>query len=222
MERQRTGYMTATTAYLPKLLQSTNASYRGDTKTVEISRFKYLYTTASTFSPNTAATGFFGTSSSYPLVTFEENKLIAAEANLKIATPDEAAALSALNSVRSYHNGGGRITASLLVSGEYKYDPYVLTDFDAAGIQNSAGSYTRNQALLREILEEKYITLIGQIEQFNDVRRTKNILGITPISGASLPQRLLYPQSEINSNPNTPVQTTSSLYTATTVNATAY
>jgi hypothetical protein len=46
--------------------------------------------------------------------------------------------------------------------------------------------------------------MFGHIEGFNDVRRTGNALGIAPNIGSSLPQRMLYPQSEINSNTNVP------------------
>ena len=74
------------------------------------------------------------------------------------------------------------------------------------GIEN-LNSITKEQALLDEILEERYITFYGQIEGFNDVRRTrKEVIGVKllPNSGSKLPERFLYPQSEIDTNPNTP------------------
>ena len=70
----------------------------------------------------------------------------------------------------------------------------------------------------KEILEEKYISLIGSLQVFHDARRTNNILGI-PIkspTATSLPQRFLYPQSEIGSNENFPGVI--DLFTATPVN----
>jgi hypothetical protein len=230
----RSGYMTASAATLPKLLDATNVKYRGDTQTDETARFEYLYQVGlntSDLEPNVlcdfdgwvssaADNGFFGGTTYFPLVTFEENKLILAEAHLKKASPDAASALAALNAHRAYMNTGGSISTGYHASG-LSYLPYALTDFDAAGIQNP-GSLTQAEALLKEIIEEKYVTLVGQIEQFNDVRRTKNLLGIVPNTGSSLPQRFFYPQSEINSNPNTPVQAATALFTATTVNATAY
>ena len=49
----------------------------------------------------------------------------------------------------------------------------MATDFNAGGIENpTATALTPVRALLREILEERYVTFMGQIEGFNDVRRT--------------------------------------------------
>ena len=75
-----------------------------------------------------------------------------------------------------------------------------------AGFKN-LNSVSKEDALLIEILEERYVTFFGQIEGFNDVRRTrKEDVGIKlqPNTGSLLPERFLYPQSEIDSNPNTP------------------
>lgn len=229
----RSGYMTADDATLPKYLDASDAMYRGDTKTIENARFEYFFypgLNTGGLDPNvlsdfdwgtpTAYNGFFAANNSFPLVTFEENQLILAESHLKKASPDATAALAALNAHRAYLATGATISSGYLASG-YKYDPYVLADFSAGGMQNP-GSLSQNAALLKEIIEEKYVSLLGQVEQFNDVRRTKNLLGITPNTGANLPQRFLYPQSELNSNPNTPVQAAGALFTATTANATAY
>ena len=76
--------------------------------------------------------------------------------------------------------------------------------------------------MLKEILIERYLTLVGQIEQYNDVRRTKNYLGITPVKGTKIPQRFFYAQSEINTNPNTPAVNASDLFVETPVNTTPY
>ena len=88
----------------------------------------------------------------------------------------------------------------------FKYNPYIQSDFEASGIEN-LNSITKEEALLNEILEERYITFYGQVEGFNDVRRTrKEGIGVKllPNSGSKLPERFLYPQSEIDTNPNTP------------------
>ena len=87
-----------------------------------------------------------------------------------------------------------------------KYNPYIQSDFENGGIEN-IDNISKEDALLREILEERYITFYGQIEGFNDVRRTRNEsygIELMPNSGDKLPERFLYPQSEIDANPNTP------------------
>jgi hypothetical protein len=87
------------------------------------------------------------------------------------------------------------------------YDAYTTSDFSSGGIENSDGISTDN-ALLREILQERYVTLFGQIEVFNDTRRTESEsivrVPVIPNKGSALPQRFLYPQSEIDRNTNTP------------------
>ncbi len=71
-----------------------------------------------------------------------------------------------------------------------------------------AASLTPDQALLKEILEERYVSFFGQVEGFNDMRRTQNETAVrvpvVPNSGTQLPQRFLYPQSEIDRNSSTP------------------
>jgi len=61
---------------------------------------------------------------------------------------------------------------------------------------------------LREILEERYVSFFGQIEGFNDMRRTQTEtlvrVPVAPNAGTELPQRFLYPQSEIDRNASTP------------------
>jgi len=232
----RVGYMNAEGAIAPALLNPSSPQYRGDAKTDETARFEYLYQpglNTGGLDPNVLSNfdgwgnpanqdGFFAGNASFPIVTFEENQLILAEANMKNTTPDAAAALSALNKHRQYMATGGYIDNGYLPDG-YKYDDYDLGDFNPGGIANPAASgLTQSEALLKEILEEKYVTMIGQIEQFNDVRRTKNLLGIPPTTGSKLPQRLPYPQDEINTNPNTPKPAAGDLFKETTANNSAY
>lgn len=231
----RPGYMTAADAAAPKYLDPTNALYRGNTKTDETGRYNYLYQTGlntEDLEPNVLYAadwgnasnedGFFGALTSFPLVTYSENNLILAEALLK-GSGDLSGALAALNLHRSYMNAGGYINSGYVALGSV-YLPYILQDFLPGGIENASTSgQTQGQALLREILEERYVTFIGQLEQFNDIRRTKNYLGVAIKNGASkFPQRFLYPQSEINTNPNTPILSATDLFKETTVNTTAY
>jgi hypothetical protein len=58
--------------------------------------------------------------------------------------------------------------------------------------------------LRMEILVEKYASLFGQLETYSDLRRTKNAIGVPLNTGTQMPQRFLFPQSEINSNSKVP------------------
>lgn len=138
---------------------------------------------------NTSEGGRFAQSNSFPLISYYEVKLIEAEAAYR--TGDEPTALAALNAVR----------AALAI------------EYDA---EFPASTATGNDLLL-QILEEKYITLIGELQTFHDVRRTKNAMGIPPKTGTEIPQRFLYPQTELDNNPNTP-SPTPGLFEATPVN----
>ncbi|MDA0985755.1 MAG: SusD/RagB family nutrient-binding outer membrane lipoprotein [Bacteroidetes bacterium] len=125
----------------------------------------------------------FSQTSPMKIASYVENQLILAEAKFK--TGDEAGALKHLNNVR----------ADLRV----QYD-------SADGFPDSDAS---GNLLLKQILEEKYLTLIGELVTFHDLRRTRNFIGVpnkpTGSTGASdFPQRFLYPQSELDTNENIP------------------
>jgi hypothetical protein len=146
--------------------------------------------------------------------------LILAEADTRVN--GLTAGLTRLNNFRTYMNTGGYIGSTYLTAGNYKYDAFVAADFAAAGIENGGASpIAADRALLREIIEERYITFIGQIEGFNDLRRTFNETDIRvpvqPNTGAQLPKRFLYPQVEVDLNTSTP-NPIPSLFTATPVN----
>ena len=138
---------------------------------------------------NVETDGVFGQTSSFPLISWIEVKLIEAEALQR--TGDDTAAQTAFNEVRS------------------KLARTFNADFPST---NSTG-----QDLLKEILEEKFISLIGQLQPYHDIRRTGNLLEIPPKTGSQIPQRFLYPQDEIDNNPNTP-DPVPGLFEATSVN----
>jgi hypothetical protein len=242
----RPGYMGANGVAAP-LMDPFNPDSRNNAKTNEASRFNYFFLNNYDGSYNINTTwsvdwgtpaewdGFFGAVTSFPLVTFEENALILAEANMKQDKAQEA--LDALNTLRDYLNSGDAFPAGYNTNPTAQiededdlasthmdpgfYLPYDLTDFDAGGIENT-DNIDRDKALLREILEERYITLTGQLETFNDIRRTNNFLGIPVKSGSpNIPSRLLYPQSELNANTNVPKDNVG-LFEPTKVNTTPY
>ncbi len=151
--------------------------------------------------PDYKTDGIFDKASDFPVITYYETQLIKAEA-LLLANSDATGALTALNNVRAYWDN--RIKAG-------SFPAKVATDF------------TTNADLLKEILIEKYISCYGQIEAFNDMRRTDNYIGIPLKADATtqkMPERFIYPQTEINSNSNVP--SIQDVFTPTSVNETAY
>ncbi|UOB18537.1 SusD/RagB family nutrient-binding outer membrane lipoprotein [Abyssalbus ytuae] len=179
------------------------ANYRGNTKTDETGRYNYLFVTNTAgVQPNTT-NGFAAQTAPAPLVTYEENLLILAEAGFRVGGFDTG--LDNLNRFRAFMATGGYLTNA--DPAQITYEPYEASDFEAGGMENP-DSISRENALLREILEERYVTLFGQIETFNDTRRTENEtvvrVPVMPNTGDLLPQRFLYAQSEINSNNNVP------------------
>lgn len=217
MSYDRTSYMGAN-SFAPTLLDNNTGNSRNHVKTDETARLNYYYTAGGglnfsdiSYEPNvlcdfdwgnpSSQDGFFGGTTSFPIVTFEENTLILAEAYAKMN--DSRNALSSLNQLRSYYATGAHVNSGYLELG-YNYQPFTPEDFIPGGIENDDG-VAENEALLREILEERYVTLIGQIEGYNDMRRTGNYLKIPlPAGKTDFPKRGLYAQNEVNTNPNVP------------------
>ncbi|MGH7600454.1 MAG: SusD/RagB family nutrient-binding outer membrane lipoprotein [bacterium] len=122
-------------------------------------------------------TAFSSQASAFPLITYEENELIKAECNFK--TSQEAAALQNLNNVRA------------AVAAKWSVAYPALTGLSG-------------QALLDEILTEKYLSLFLQIEVWNDYKRNC-FPRLQTYQGQPIPGRLLYSDDERNANPNFPV-----------------
>jgi starch-binding outer membrane protein, SusD/RagB family len=193
---QRFGYMDASDSYAYSLLLGA----RNNTKTNDSIRWAFFFLDGANTDSGTDDLNFFGSvfgeASSFPVISYVETRLIAIEAEAKLGNTQ--ASIDAFNELRSFY-----------VSSDYygagaRYDSLFISDFNAGGLYNP-GTLAANAALLKEIASERYVALVGQIEQFNDVRRNKNLVGITPRFGKpKLPSRMLYPQAEINSNPNTP------------------
>lgn len=195
LEVSRQGTMDANNTHLGEVLDPTSPNTRNHSKTDESSRLAYYYMGGSVedYLPNTTPTGFFFMDSPFPLHSAYEIKLIAAECMVRLG--DNPGAILKLNEHRAnlrqiYPNG--------------VYEDFVLNDFNPGEIENISTSKSRDEALLYEILEEKWVSLYGQIEGFNDIRRTHNALGIPANFGTEIPQRFLYSQNEINGNLSTP------------------
>lgn len=207
LEYERQGYMNGA-GYAVTLLNSTSAITRTNSKTDEAARLAFIYT-GTELNVNgldfDTETGKFGSDSNLPLVTYGEMLLIIAEADARLSF---SAGLASYNTYRTLLNTGysiGNVTngvASLGYKGlTFKYSNYVAADFAAGGMENVSGTLTDQNALLREIYEERYIYFLGNYEAFTDFRRTNNIAGVKINSlFAGTPQRLVYSQDEINAN----------------------
>ena len=122
--------------------------------------------------------GYFAVDAPYPILSYVETKLIEAEA--------------------AYHIGGDALTPFNEVRS------YLETKYNAPG--GFPASTSSGTQLLQEILEEKYISLIGNLQVFQDIRRTDNLIGvqIKNVNVSTIPQRFLYPDGESNANANFP------------------
>ncbi len=214
----RPGYMSADDSYAVFLLNGG----RNNSKTDETLRFNYtyldLYEIYNTgYELNFLSMydwgypdGKFGTETPMPLLTYGEMLLIQAEYQAR--QNGLSAGVTAYNSYRDLLRTGYSIGinndgyADLFGSNfaASVYSVYVDADFQTGGEEN-ADNIVPVQALLREIYEERYVYFIANFESFTDFRRTNNIAEIDLKAGyANSPQRLIYPQSEINSNTSTP------------------
>lgn len=187
LDWNRSGYMSCEGSHMFALLDSASTKNKRNAKTDETGRFANYFLVGadapySAVDPNMYG-GIFDAQANFELVGNNENELILAECYAR--TSNDTKALEHLNMVRKAHDD--------------KFGPGAYSDYVSTDPQVSD-----NAKLLKEILTEKYVSLFGQVEAFNDIRRTKNLIGIPINNGTSLPGRFLYPQSEINSNPNTP------------------
>ena len=90
---------------------------------------------------------------------------------------------------------------------KYKYEAYVDADFASNGIENADG-VTKEVALLREIIEERYVSGFGTFMPFNDHRRLRgagetNLIPPFPLNTQAATkhvERLPWSQDELTSN----------------------
>jgi hypothetical protein len=203
---QRGGFLTTTGTYLNDvLLKAGVTGTRNNAKTNEDARARYYRIAGS--SSNTEL-GVAAKNAPMPLVTYEETLLILAEAGYRLNGFTEG--LAQLNKVRAVLRTNLGLLIAPPTGGTIKYDDYVAADFNPGGIENM-GNLTADRSLLREIIEERYVSLYGTILPFNDARRLRksdndvNVpIPFTTSTATKHPERIIYSQNEINSNPNLP------------------
>lgn len=216
VESSRAGDMTGDGAFFRNLLDPANADSRNNSKTDETARRNYLYINGDGASDN----GIDGQATPMPLVSYEENLLIWAECLVR--TGENQLAIDKLNELRIHLNSG---TAFNLIDAAdtYLYEAYEMADFMSGGIENADGIGT-DRAILREIIEERYVSGFTTYMPFNDNRRLRKSdddvrLPIPFNNGTTTvhPERLLYPRLEIDNNPNVP-NPLPDIFTSTLVN----
>jgi len=194
-------------AYLTTLLQSRIKS--ANTKTDETALYNHYIkvgiTATGSQDPNTSD-GAFTANAPHPILTYYENQLILAEAQARLGVIDKA--LTALNAVRAGLSAGYLNGKTIPATGR-KYDAYTPDDFGAAGLANPTKLATVQTALLYEIVSQRYLVFLMQYEAFNDYRRLAKAVPVVQLPiplyvGTKKPQRLIYPQGEVNTNPNVP------------------
>lgn len=220
VESSRAGDMTAAGSFFQDLLDPANASGRNHAKTDETARRNYMYIDGDGGSAN----GIDAPDEPMSLVSYEENVLIWAEALLRTGTAgsNNQAAIDKLNELRAHLRSG---TAFNLINGgdTFLYDDFVLADFQAGGIENM-DNIAVDRAILREIIEERYVSGYTSYMPFDDLRRLRasdsDVMLPIPFNTATNTthvERLLYPNNEIAANPNVP-NPLPDLFTATKAN----
>ena len=194
-------------AYLPRLLQARINS--ANTKTDETALYNHYLkvgiTAPGSLDPNTTD-GAFTANAPHPILTYYENQLISAEAQARLGAA--SVALTALNAVRA-GLATGYLNGKTIATAGRRYEAYVLTDFGPTGLANPTRLATTQTALLYEIISQRYICFLMQYEAFNDYRRLARAVPVVQLPiplyvGTQKPQRFIYPQNEVNTNPNVP------------------
>ena len=195
----RTGDIGNNGSYLLELLNDTTATYRGNAKTNETARHNYYKI------DETSGEGNLGVIERYepmPMVTYFENQLIKAET----AARTGGDGLGYLNEYRAWLSSGGRLNATFNDS-TILYGAYDNADFASGGMENSDG-VSAGDALLREIIEERYVSGFGTYMPFNDHRRLRgdgetNLIppfSLNTTAATAHVERIPYAQDELTSN----------------------
>ncbi|WP_047417526.1 SusD/RagB family nutrient-binding outer membrane lipoprotein [Cellulophaga sp. Hel_I_12] len=197
----RAGDLTTDGSYIQDiLLNPLNVTSRNNAKTNESKRRDFYVLDQAKINANRLSAG----NATMPLVTYEENLMILAETGFRTVNFDEG--LTQLNRLRTYLSSATAFAGDAGLTSLYA--AYDVTDFAPGGIENT-DNITADKALLREILEEKYVSTFGTILPFDDFRRIRktdsDIALPLPINAGTIyPERFLIAQDEINGNSKAP------------------
>ena len=200
---QRAGYWGFTGSFMDNLLKPGTNS-RNHAKTNEAARLRYVAFNGSTANSNT---GIAARNRDQILVGYEENLLYIAEAEARVGSQTEA--LRNLNVLRAHFQAGTGFE-KLVATDSLRYTAFTIQDFEAGGIENRDNK-TVSIALLREIIQERYVTTFLTHIPFEDLRRLsakeRDIAVLPPFNistATKYPQRFIVAQSELSANQNAP------------------
>lgn len=212
----RTGDIGTRNSYLMSLLDPANAGSRNNAKTDETARRAYYSIDEASAVANK---GIAAAQEPMTLVSYQENLLILAEAGAR--TVDFNTGLGHLNALRAFLNTGGFLNAAF-AGQPYKYEAYEAADFANGGMENPTG-IDPLRALLREIVQERYVSGFFTYVAFDDARRLRKSDGDIAIpiplntpTATKHPERFIYSDDELNANANAPQDP--GLYAVTEVN----
>ena len=204
LEGSRTGDIGTGDSHMMQMLDAGSAVYRGNAKTDETARFGYYRIDESGGSVND---GIIEQFEPHNLITYQENLSILAEAGTR--TLGFTSGLDHLNELRQYLNTGEFLNDNY-IGMPFMYADYVAADFAPGGMENMDG-IDDTRALLREIIEERYLTGFGTFVPFNDARRVRtsdsDLTVPFPLNNAAAtqhPERMPYSNDELNTNSNSP------------------
>ena len=217
LEGSRTGDIGTVNSYLIQLLDETSGISRNNSKTNEEARLGYYSIDESGGAPNTGIIQQFEPQN---MVSYAENQLILAETATRTQGAEEG--LVYLNELRAWLDTGEMVNENF-DDLTYVYEPYLLADFASGGIENQ-DNIDSTRALLREIIEERYVSGFGMYMPFNDARRLRTnesdiAVAFVMEDGPNPPyaERFPYSSDELNSNVNSPEQDPG-IFTKTPVN----
>ncbi len=192
-------------SYLLRMMSDSSIISRNHGKTKEAARLTFYYINESDADANE---GIAAATQSMPLITYVENQLILAEAGLR--TQGFEVGLEHLNDLRAWLDSGNAFR-QVDVNADLVYLSLDEDDFEGDGLENKDG-IEPDRALLREILEERYVSGFGTWMPFNDARRLRDLeadvavpFPVHPNGGDCFPQRFLYSANELDANSSAPV-----------------
>jgi hypothetical protein len=191
--------------------------YRGNSKTDETARSGYSFVVNTDGDSNSGIIEQFEPQN---LVSYAENILTLAEAGAR--TQGFNAGLGHLNDYRAWLNTGAFFNDNFNTM-PYSYAAYDASDFASGGMENADG-IDATRALIREIVEERYVSGFLSWMPFDDHRRLRksdsDVVVPFPLNDPSTSVhvgRLPYASDELNANANAP-SADPGIFTKTEVN----